>query len=519
MRVCRVTRAICGTVLVVCCFLSLISPVVGKFYYPNFNNRQHLSLNGDAEREDECIRLTGGDENREQIGSFFLQEKIDISKGMLTAFSFRMRPATVGPVKKSLKEKMFGGEDSSETTSTEGFQGFAFVLQKVGEKEVGKGGGGMGFSGFHDALVIEFDAFSNTKLNDPDYTHISVHHAVRAPVSALETISKMPVKYVFPKVRSLLYCTADSVAVPFLSFSLALSLSLSLTHSLAHSASPLPFSRRHSHLPPFQQDTDAPISVTITYDGQTVKVFLTEDLSQAVLSSEIGFLEGQFYTGFTASSLPFSMDDRNNNMTSVADICSWYLDLKQPNEKCNRGFQAPSCTVDSKPELKECLHLTSCRPCVTSSRDCRWCASKKRCVAGVSLSAELTQNFCPDKVLVTDEDGSCLFVCLLFPFSFSFSLFFYAVYSLHSLVLIPCLPLSLSLSISLSFFLDVSPLITLLRAPLILTTLPLSLQLSNSMHTRKRLHDVGLDFLLCLLDPGHPRCLPGQALFPPKLIR
>lgn len=66
-------------------------------------------------------------------------------------------------------------DDVHTQCRSRGADGLAFVIQNAGLDGLGAGGGGMGYEGLHNALVVEFDTYYNPELEDPYENHVSVH--------------------------------------------------------------------------------------------------------------------------------------------------------------------------------------------------------------------------------------------------------------------------------------------------------------------------------------------------------
>ena len=55
-----------------------------------------------------------------------------------------------------------------------GADGIVLVMQTVGNRAIGKAGGGIGFEGFFPSLGIELDTYRNLAFGDPDFDHIAL---------------------------------------------------------------------------------------------------------------------------------------------------------------------------------------------------------------------------------------------------------------------------------------------------------------------------------------------------------
>ena len=78
--------------------------------------------------------------------------------GFSTEFSFRVVPRdedkSPGPCK--------WVDHSEGKCARRGGDGFAFVVQNYSPKALGSGGGGLGYSGISNAVVVEFDTWFDT---------------------------------------------------------------------------------------------------------------------------------------------------------------------------------------------------------------------------------------------------------------------------------------------------------------------------------------------------------------------
>ena len=62
----------------------------------------------------------------------------------------------------------FGNNDSN------GADGMALVFKTTSTPDVGDSGGGVGYEGIQNSLIVEFDTWQNTDRNDPFYDHLSI---------------------------------------------------------------------------------------------------------------------------------------------------------------------------------------------------------------------------------------------------------------------------------------------------------------------------------------------------------
>lgn len=114
-----------------------------------FSSAQQYFANGDGKAVGgDCYELTP--DLPWKLGSVWYSDKIDISKDFDLEFYLN-----------------FGNRDG-------GADGIVFVMQTVGNKALGKAGGGLGFEGFKPSLGIEFDDFYNADVGDITADHIAV---------------------------------------------------------------------------------------------------------------------------------------------------------------------------------------------------------------------------------------------------------------------------------------------------------------------------------------------------------
>ncbi|MFH0953362.1 MAG: L-type lectin-domain containing protein [Verrucomicrobiota bacterium] len=122
-----------------------------------------LVLNGDAVQMDRVMRLTPS--LRIQAGSAWLADKQDVKNGFSTMFQFQVTDR--------------GSSFPKAVTTDVGADGFAFVIQNSDVDALGSAGGGIGYSGIPNSLVVEFDTWDNNEsgqalIRDPDDNHVSV---------------------------------------------------------------------------------------------------------------------------------------------------------------------------------------------------------------------------------------------------------------------------------------------------------------------------------------------------------
>eukprot|EP01006_Ploeotia_vitrea_P033475 TRINITY_DN65549_c9_g8_i2.p1 TRINITY_DN65549_c9_g8~~TRINITY_DN65549_c9_g8_i2.p1 ORF type:complete len:831 (-),score=336.35 TRINITY_DN65549_c9_g8_i2:26-2476(-) len=485
-------RRLLSLLLLIAAAAAVVSVVEGRFYYANLKDRSFLSVNGDAERVGECLRLAGGSSARGSVGSFWFERPVDLRGGFSTTFHFVVRyhqlhverqrvldsrrrggvgragskaggsseasatsaasgdKGLLGLVKETLKrtiavgggagaiigggasssvapehviddaviantvidrvaakdrglaqqqkqqqqkqqqqkqqqspsslpnkdqnknqnknrDQQHNGESTTMTTTTNHTQqqqhqqelrqdaerqgrshGFAFVVQGVGPNAIGEGGSGVGYASLQNAVAVEFDMSRDATEMDPSLDHLSVHAALGAPVSAYES---------------------------------------NMAHVLNHPITPMKINQRYR--------------VQIRYADEKIAVYLG-DLVRPVLAVRVGALNGKFWVGFTGAQDAVT----NANLTVQSpEVCEWYFDRTPEHDAdCDPGFVGHDCVVDNKHVVQQCLARSSCNECVTDRRDCQWCGSKGRCVAGVMEDVQDKQ-YCPDALTITDEVG------------------------------------------------------------------------------------------------------------------
>lgn len=69
--------------------LSAVTDAWEHFYFPNFQNRPHLNLNGDASSEIGTLVLTLAKPH--QTGAVWFDKPVDVENGFETTFTFQIR--------------------------------------------------------------------------------------------------------------------------------------------------------------------------------------------------------------------------------------------------------------------------------------------------------------------------------------------------------------------------------------------------------------------------------------------
>mmetsp|Transcript_18936 Transcript_18936/g.38234 ORF Transcript_18936/g.38234 Transcript_18936/m.38234 type:complete len:608 (-) Transcript_18936:908-2731(-) len=346
----------------------------GRFYYPNFLDVTALKLKGSARKHGHCLLLT--DFTPDQQGALWYKRKVDITNGFFTAFNFRIKPPPkawqegTGGGGSSYRDKLDKKSQSSESSSSsstngKGGEGMAFVLHRS-ESEwnaMGLRAGGLGYSGLRDAIAIEFDTKKDQVFQDPNGNHVAFHQPRRVGTSGVVVTN-------------------------------AFEYDLSLTR------------------------TDIPnlnsgeiFTVQVSYDGVELKIYLN-DLVNPILQTKIK-LEGSYWMGFSATT------GLKEDTSSQHQICDWYLETKAGAEGCDDGFVGSACALDAAPSVSECLAQKTCGRCLNHIRDCRWCSSEERCVAGAVSSdssifagggpgsSSLERSFCNDPLSLVSDQRQC----------------------------------------------------------------------------------------------------------------
>jgi hypothetical protein len=126
------------------------------FNFPDFSNSLDIILNEKAKVKNSVIKLS--ESKPFERSSVYYKNPMIISSGFRTEFSFRF----------------YNGFNSDNDGSPAGADGITFIIQANTPNETGNGGGGLGYEGIANSLVIEYDAFKNNIFNDPDGSHIGV---------------------------------------------------------------------------------------------------------------------------------------------------------------------------------------------------------------------------------------------------------------------------------------------------------------------------------------------------------
>lgn len=124
------------------------------FDYKNFEKITNLTLEGNAKRERNRVRLTSP-EISQKGGIWHTKQKINIKNGFITEFTFRIHENGI-----------------SWESNLAGADGIAFVIHNnLAATDQGQIGGGMGYEGIPNCVAVEFDTWQNELEND---NHIAI---------------------------------------------------------------------------------------------------------------------------------------------------------------------------------------------------------------------------------------------------------------------------------------------------------------------------------------------------------
>src|SRR6476661_1287964 len=134
--------------------LSLSTPALADFSYPNFSDTSQLQLNGNATTagtgSNAVLRVTPAEGG--QSGSVFSSVPITLSD----AYSFSTRFTF------NFNSQANGGAD-----------GLVFVVQ-TNSSTFGGSGGGIGYAGLPNSLGVEFDNWFNSEIGDLNDNHVGI---------------------------------------------------------------------------------------------------------------------------------------------------------------------------------------------------------------------------------------------------------------------------------------------------------------------------------------------------------
>ncbi|GBG31814.1 Lectin-related protein [Hondaea fermentalgiana] len=282
-----------------------------NFRFPNFQNRPHLNLNGDAVGEVGELVLTQAQTH--QVGAAWFDQPVRVDNGFVSQFGFSI----------------------TEVENTGG-EGFAFVLQSAGPYSIGNSDAGLGYDGLGSGLAIEFDTAQSAEMGDPATPHISVHSGLfGAKLSAKEP--ELAEKYSSPWEDLALYdeTLENRLRARFITITYEPSdgiLKVSLSHKSAD--------RRYVH----------------------------KDL----LSTQIGAISGEYHVGFTAAT---GKSFARFALLSWAFECAGPGETQsQVRTFCSQDFDGPNCAVTNEVAERECPRRTACNVCTEDVYNCAWCS-------------------------------------------------------------------------------------------------------------------------------------------------
>ncbi len=149
-----------GLALVLFCSSAVFSV---DFEYTDFTNTNGLTLVGNTIVSGFYLQLTAAINT--QTGAVWTNEQYDVADGFSTTFEFQINPPT-------------GGAD-----------GMTFILQSNSPTELRTGGGGLGYDGMPNSIVLEIDHYNNGNHADPNGNHLSLHAVLGGPNTANESAS------------------------------------------------------------------------------------------------------------------------------------------------------------------------------------------------------------------------------------------------------------------------------------------------------------------------------------------
>lgn len=129
------------------------------FKYKNFLEKEKINFEGDAVEYDGIIRLTKP--TNFQNGVVWYKDYLPLQSSFKTEFTFRISE---------------GDNFTDPENSQPGADGIALIFQNDVNNKIGTPGGGIGYSGLKNALVIELDLFKNedSDIQDPNGNHLAI---------------------------------------------------------------------------------------------------------------------------------------------------------------------------------------------------------------------------------------------------------------------------------------------------------------------------------------------------------
>jgi hypothetical protein len=142
------------------------------FAFSNFADTTGLHVRGDAAQLGNVLRLTPSS-LFQAVGGISHVAKQPVAGGFETRFQFQSTAPAGAP----------------DCLGKIGADGLAFVIEGGDSFVLGDAGGGLGYAGVANSLAVEFDAYCNSDLNDPNGNHVSVHTLGLQPNSASHSAS------------------------------------------------------------------------------------------------------------------------------------------------------------------------------------------------------------------------------------------------------------------------------------------------------------------------------------------
>ncbi|CAK4718972.1 unnamed protein product [Aphanomyces euteiches] len=118
------------------------------------------------------VRINGQPcEGQPLISQAILADDTDVEE----VISCVLPPGPPGLVTQPIAGILLSLQLNSDGYSARGGDGFAFVVQNVGQEAIGEGGFHLGYGGIPNSLSVEFDTTYNPEMLDLYENHISVH--------------------------------------------------------------------------------------------------------------------------------------------------------------------------------------------------------------------------------------------------------------------------------------------------------------------------------------------------------
>mmetsp|Transcript_9088 Transcript_9088/g.17921 ORF Transcript_9088/g.17921 Transcript_9088/m.17921 type:complete len:658 (+) Transcript_9088:187-2160(+) len=300
-----------------------------NFRFPNFQNRPHLNLNGDAVTEIGDLVLT--QPSTHQVGAVWYDRSVSVDNGFTTHFGF-----TITDVENSAGE------------------GFAFVLQSEGPYSIGGSDAGIGYDGLGPGIAIEFDTVQSAAMDDPPHPHISVHNGLFTNGLSARESREGSSSFVGSSIA-----TWEDLATYDESLDNQL-----LPRFVTISYDPL----------------EGVIKVSYSHKSKDNR-YVHKDLVQA----QVGAISEEWYVGFTAATgTSFA---RFAILSWAFEAAGPGESLKDAGSYCSLGFEGPNCAVDNAIADRECPRRLACNVCTEDVYNCAWCRTDDntdRCIVGTA---------------------------------------------------------------------------------------------------------------------------------------